>query len=67
MLIIILISVLVYVFYKWSTATYDFFEKQGIPFRKPLPLFGTNINMVLKSKPFVDVLKEWYYEFENEK
>ena len=66
-LLIFLITVLIYIIYKWSTFTYDFFEKQGIPFRKPLPLFGSNINMLLKKKPFIDVLKEWYNEFENEK
>ncbi|XP_070502406.1 probable cytochrome P450 9f2 [Chironomus tepperi] len=67
LLFITLLVVLVYVIYKWSTSTYDFFEKQGIPYRQPLPLFGTNINMLLKKKPFIDVLKEWYNEFENEK
>jgi hypothetical protein len=67
LMFISLLVVLVYFIYKWSTSTYDFFENQGIPYRKPLPLFGTNINMLMKTKPFIDVLKEWYNEFENEK
>lgn len=67
MLIIILIAILVYFIYKWSTSTFDFFERQGIPYRKPVPFFGTSANMITKSKPFIQVLEEWYYEFKDEK
>ncbi|CAG9808691.1 unnamed protein product [Chironomus riparius] len=66
-LLFLLIVVLVYLFYKWSTSTYDFFRKQGIPFRKPVPLLGSNANMFIRRKPFHEIIDEWFHEFENEK
>lgn len=43
MALILYLGVLaLYLIYKWATSTYDYFEKQGIPFRKPVPLLGTN-------------------------
>lgn len=64
---LLLIGLLVYLLYKWSTSTFDFFEKQGIPFRKPLPLVGNNGSMFLKSVSILDNLDAWYKEFPNEK
>jgi hypothetical protein len=66
-LIWFVIAVAIYLFYKWSTSTFDYFEKLGIPFRKPLPLLGTNSNMFFDRKNFMEVLDMWYYEFKNEK
>jgi len=57
----------IYLLYKWSTSTYDYFEKQGIPFRKPVAFFGTNINTILRKESFLDSLNRWYNEFPNEK
>lgn len=56
-----------YLAYKWATSTFDFFEKQGIPFRKPVPLFGTNANIVTKQRSFSESLSAWYKEFRYEK
>lgn len=67
MLVILFLILLAYLFYKWSTATYDFFEKQGIPFRKPIALFGTNLNAITNKKVMTEELQDIYYEFENEK
>lgn len=66
-LLLILVLVLLYFFHKWSTSSFDFFRKQGIPYRKPVPLFGTNASMFLRNKPFHEIFDEWFYEFENEK
>ena len=66
-LLLFLLAILVYFFYKWSTSTYDFFEKQGIPYRKPVPLFGTFASIFLRKTPFNEIIDEWFYEFENEK
>ncbi|KAG5671809.1 hypothetical protein PVAND_001984 [Polypedilum vanderplanki] len=67
MLIIILCITTVYLIYKWSISTFDYFEKQGIPYNKPLPLVGSNINTFFDRKPFIDVLHKWYNEFKNER
>lgn len=57
----------VYLIYKWSISTFDYFEKQGIPFRKPIPLLGTSSNMVTRKKAITDSLTEFYNEFKHEK
>jgi hypothetical protein len=66
-LILYLVALSLYLIYKWATSTYDFFEKQGVKFRKPVPMFGTNANIITRKKPFTDILDDWYYEFTNEK
>ncbi len=66
-LVAILALVLIYLFYKWSISTFDYFEKQNIPFRKPYPLVGTNGNMITNSKSLMEMMPEFYNEFENEK
>lgn len=62
-----LFALTVFILVKWSVLTYDYFKKQGIPFRRPVPFFGTNSNFITKKKPFATVLNEWYREFPNEK
>jgi hypothetical protein len=65
--ILYLCAVGLYLIYKWATATYDFFEKQGIHFRKPVPFFGTNAGMLFQKQTFIEALTDWYDEFKNEK
>ncbi|XP_065088223.1 cytochrome P450 9e2-like [Ochlerotatus camptorhynchus] len=36
----VFVPIVTYLVYRWSVATYDFFEKRKIPFVKPYPLFG---------------------------
>lgn len=57
----------IYFLYKWSIATYDFFEKQGIRSRKPLPLFGSQLFFIIRVKSIIDIVTEWYNEFQDEK
>lgn len=66
-LILYLFAILIYFLYKWSTSTFDYFEKQLIPFKKPVPFFGTNSNVITKKKAMIDALNETYNEFKNEK
>lgn len=66
-LIIYLCVLAIYLFYKWAVSTFDHFEKQGIPFRKPIPFFGTNANFITRKKDITESLTEWYNEFEHEK
>lgn len=62
-----LIPVALYAFYKWATVDYDYFEKQGIPFLKPLPLLGSNFSIFFKKKPMVHSLMEIYLKHKHEK
>lgn len=66
-LILYLCAFALYLFYKWTVSTFDYFEKQGIPFRKPVPLLGTNSNIITRKKPFTEALTESYNEFRYEK
>lgn len=66
-LIFYLIVLAAYLIYKWSISTFDYFKKQGIPFRKPIPLFGSNSNMITRKKTIADSQADIYYEFRDEK
>lgn len=66
-LFLYLIPIAIYLFYKWATANYDFFEKQEVAFIKPIPFFGSNFSLFFKKKPLVDTMLEEYHRFENEK
>jgi len=66
-LVLILIAVLTFLFYKWSTANYDYFEKKGIAFKKPFPLIGSNANLILKKMSMAEALTTSYYELRDEK
>lgn len=66
--ILYLIPIAIYLFYKWATANYDFFEKQGIACdKKPLPFLGSNFLLLFKKKPMVTTLMDFYKEFKHEK
>jgi cytochrome P450 family 9 len=66
-LILYLLPVALYLFYKWATARYDYFEKQGIVFHKPLPLLGSDFGLLFKKIPFVDSLMLNYNLHKNDK
>lgn len=61
------IAALVYFFYKWGIANYDYFEKKGIAFSKPAFLFGSNTSLLINRKSFPETIELWYREFRNEK
>lgn len=65
--ILYLIAFGIYLLYKWSISTFDYFEKQGIPFRKPWPLLGTNTNMITRKYAFNEAIQLTYSEFKNHK
>lgn len=67
MIIYCAIAALSYLFYKWAMQNYDFFEKRGVAFSKPMFLFGSNYNMLFDKKSFPEVVEKWYYELKNEK
>jgi hypothetical protein len=63
----IILLVVAFLLYKWGTSTFDYFEKRGIPYNKPLPFVGSRIGMLLRNSSAVDFLMEIYDEFKDEK
>ncbi|KAJ6645883.1 Cytochrome P450 9e2 [Pseudolycoriella hygida] len=66
-MILWIVLVLAYLFYKWSTKHHDFFAKQGVPFEKPIPLLGNTINLILQRESIVCLTKRNYYKFKGSK
>lgn len=61
------VAIIAFLFYKWATANYDFFEKRGIPFAKPVFLLGSNKHMFINKKSMMDAVVGWYNEMKHEK
>ncbi|XP_053676481.1 probable cytochrome P450 9f2 [Anopheles nili] len=59
------LPVVLYLIYRWSTSTYDYFEKRNIPFVKPVPFFGQVWSFFSQEKHATDVASEGYYLFPN--
>lgn len=57
----------IYLLYKWSTATFDYFEKKGVPYNKPWPLVGSRLGLFLRNSTAVDFIQLIYNEFKDEK
>uniref|UniRef100_A0A182JJ37 Uncharacterized protein n=1 Tax=Anopheles atroparvus TaxID=41427 RepID=A0A182JJ37_ANOAO len=65
MLLLWALPVALYLLYRWSIATYDYFEKRNVPFVKPVPFFGQVWAFFSQEKHAVDVASEGYYLFPN--
>jgi hypothetical protein len=57
-----------FLFYKWATSTYDYFELRGVKFMKPTFLMGSN-SILFTRRSLPDTIKMWYNdsEMKNEK
>lgn len=64
---LLIFAVLLYLIYRWSTATFGFFSEKGIPFVKPYPFLGNFGSVLLRKQTFHEILLDIYSEFENEK
>ena len=53
--------------YYYLTLQHDFFEKRGVKFIKPLPLFGNMFKIVFRQKNINDLNIDFYTTFPNEK
>lgn len=51
---------LFYFLYKWVTARHDEFVVRGLPFEKPLPIFGNNVDVVMNRASFQKLVAEFY-------
>jgi hypothetical protein len=54
------IAVAFYLFYKWMTANYDYFEKRGVAFIEPVFLVGTKYNLLFSKMSLPDLVEKWY-------
>ncbi|CAK9800909.1 Cytochrome P450 6a8 [Anthophora plagiata] len=55
------------ILYCFLTSTYDFWEKQGVPFRKPTILFGNFAPMLLFRKSLPEGIMEMYKWFKDKR
>ncbi|XP_023162609.2 cytochrome P450 9b2-like [Drosophila hydei] len=58
-LLLALVGLFYYV-YKWTTVRHDEFIVRGLPFEKPLPIFGNNAAVVMSKASFQKLLAEFY-------
>ncbi|KAJ9593858.1 hypothetical protein L9F63_027499 [Diploptera punctata] len=56
-----IICLLVCLIYYYSTATYNYWKNKGIPYLKPLPLFGNSMKTITLVQPLEEGLKELYF------
>ncbi|XP_039430721.1 cytochrome P450 9b2-like [Culex pipiens pallens] len=51
---LLLVPTVIYLFYRWSIATFDYFEKRRVPFVKPVPLLRGTWNFFSGKMHMVD-------------
>lgn len=61
------IVLIIFLVHKYLSREYDYFEKKGIPFSKPTFIVGSRKDFVLRNKSLIDVIKDFYNEFSDEK
>lgn len=54
---------IVYALYKLLTKNDDFFLKKGIPFDKPLPIFGNFLRFMLQKETLIDTVQKGYDKY----
>jgi hypothetical protein len=47
--------------YLYLTSTHDYWRKRGVPYVKPLPLFGNLMDTMLARKPLGIVFQDLYW------
>jgi hypothetical protein len=65
--LLFLIIVIIFLFYKWGTNTFDYFEKRGIPYRQPVCFLGNVWKYINMRMPITEAMKDDYNYFKNEK
>lgn len=62
-----LILFALYLAYKWSVDNFDYYEKIGVPFKKPLPLFGNMLDLIMQKESMVEMMQKSYVKFKKAK
>lgn len=60
---IVALLLTVYVFYKYFIVPNKYWKDQGIAYRKPIPIFGNFIELVLRQEDIYHLTKKLYNEF----
>ncbi|KAG7196585.1 hypothetical protein KM043_013078 [Ampulex compressa] len=63
----LLLGLLLGILYYYFTATFDFWENHGVPYRKPTVLFGNFAPLLLFRKSLPEGVKEMYEWFKDER
>jgi hypothetical protein len=66
-LVLIAIAVVLFALYKYLTPTGEYFEKRGIPYAKPMFLFGSRADILWRNKSLPQSITELYNEFYDDK
>ncbi|CAB3362064.1 Hypothetical predicted protein [Cloeon dipterum] len=61
-LTIALISTCIWLLYRWINSKNEYWRKKGIPFVRPVPLFGTMYPVISGKQSFADLLQIQYTE-----
>lgn len=64
---LLIIFGLAWLVYKWSVSNFDYFEKIGLEYEKPLPLVGNMLNLVIGKQSIIDLTKGGYEKFKKSK
>lgn len=64
---LLLLPLVLWLLYKWSVSNFDYFEKIGVPYEKPLPIVGNSLGLVLQKEGFVDMTRKSYDKFKSSK
>uniref|UniRef100_A0A1B6CH33 Cytochrome P450 n=1 Tax=Clastoptera arizonana TaxID=38151 RepID=A0A1B6CH33_9HEMI len=59
---LLLVTVLTVLLYWYSTSSFGYWSKRGVPYIKPLPLFGNIKDQLLNKKPMLEVYHEFYQQ-----
>jgi hypothetical protein len=63
----VIFIVFLWLAYKWSVDNFDYYEKLGLPFEKPLPLFGNMFNIIFQKESMVSIAGRNYKNFKDSK
>ncbi|XP_055852653.1 probable cytochrome P450 9f2 [Episyrphus balteatus] len=61
---IVLFGLLAILLYKWSTSTFEFFEKRNVPYNKPLPLIGNQKDFIFRKVSMFENVINHYNQFD---
>ncbi|XP_059469940.1 cytochrome P450 9e2-like [Neocloeon triangulifer] len=57
-----LVTIVFFLIYRWLTSVNNYWRDKGIPFVKPVPIFGSMFPIVAGKKSFADLLEVQYAE-----
>lgn len=61
------IAIAIYYFYKWSTKNHDYFQKRGIPYKKPFLFLGSSPSFWLSKQTIGEFIISLYSEVKGAK